>query len=344
LSKRVPTAGKRIRDIGEFKLIDIVTAVVAGTQPGRLSLGIGDDAAVWRPSPGRHIVMSTDTMIEEEHFRLDWGDWKSLGHKALAVNLSDLAAMGARPRLALVSLGLTGGERDREIADLYRGMVTLGTEFKTAVVGGDTTTSETAVMISITVLGEATGGPDSVMKRSSAREGDLIAVTGPLGLAAGGLEVLDQELRTLDGGPAMEEAFLRPRPRVREGRLLARSGVRCAIDLSDGLLGDLPKICSQSELSAELDELKIPVPLSIKWAFQDWFEVALRGGEDYELLFTAPPSMFRRINQSFRRAGLRLPTVIGRMVSAGESTPGVRMRVPSGQMEELEAGAFAHWG
>lgn len=344
MSKRVPTAGKRIRDIGEFKLIDIVTAVVAGTQPGRLSLGIGDDAAVWRPSPGRHIVMSTDSMIEEEHFRLEWGDWKSLGHKAMAVNLSDMAAMGARPRLALVSLGLTGGERDREIADLYKGMVALGDEFKTAVVGGDTTISESAVMISVTVLGEAAGGPDSVMKRSSAREGDLIAVTGPLGLAAGGLEVLDQELRTLDGGPAMEESLLRPKPRIREGRILARSGVRCAIDLSDGLLGDLPKICEQSHLSAEIDELKIPVPLSIKWAFEDWFEVALRGGEDYELLFAAPPSAFRRINRNFRRAGLRLPAVIGRMVSSGEAQPGVKLRVPSGRLEQLEAGAYAHWG
>lgn len=344
MSKRVPTSGKRIRDIGEFKLIDVLTAVVAGSQPGRLSLGIGDDAAVWRPSPGRHIVMSTDTMIEEEHFRLEWGDWKSLGHKALAVNLSDLAAMGARPRLALVSIGLTGSERDREIADLYRGMVALGDQFKTAVVGGDTTTSETAVMISITVLGEATSGPDSVMKRSSAREGDLIAVTGPLGLAAGGLEVLDQELRTLDGGPAMEEAFLRPKPRVREGRILARSGVRCAIDLSDGLLGDLPKVCSQSGLSAEIDELKIPVPLSIKWAFQDWIEVALRGGEDYELLFTASPSVLARINRNFRRAGLRLPTVIGRMVDPGEAEPEVRLRMPSGKIEKLEPGAYAHWG
>ncbi|TVR68670.1 MAG: thiamine-phosphate kinase [Sphaerobacteraceae bacterium] len=340
----MPTSGKRIRDIGEFKLIDVLTAVVAGSQPGRLSLGIGDDAAVWRPSPGRHIVMSTDTMIEEEHFRLEWGDWKSLGHKALAVNLSDLAAMGARPRLALVSIGLTGSERDREIADLYRGMVALGDQFKTAVVGGDTTTSETAVMISITVLGEATSGPDSVMKRSSAREGDLIAVTGPLGLAAGGLEVLDQELRTLDGGPAMEEAFLRPKPRVREGRILARSGVRCAIDLSDGLLGDLPKVCSQSGLSAEIDELKIPVPLSIKWAFQDWIEVALRGGEDYELLFTASPSVLARINRNFRRAGLRLPTVIGRMVDPGEAEPEVRLRMPSGKIEKLEPGAYAHWG
>jgi thiamine-monophosphate kinase len=344
VSKRVPTAGKRVRDIGEFKLIDIVTAVVAGTQPGRLSLGIGDDAAMWRPTPGRHIVMSTDTMIEDEHFRLEWGDWKSLGHKALAVNLSDMAAMGARPRLALVSLGLTGSERDREIADLYKGMVALGQEFKTAVVGGDTTTSETAVMISITVLGEATGGPETVMKRSAAREGDLIALTGPIGLAAGGLEVLEQELRTLDGGPAMEEAFLRPKPRVREGRLLARSGVRCAIDLSDGLLGDLPKICEQSGVSAEIDELKIPVPLSIKWAFEDWFEVALRGGEDYELLFTAPPSAFKRINKTFRRAGLRLPIIIGRVVAKGDAASTVKMRLPSGQLEQLEAGAFAHWG
>jgi thiamine-monophosphate kinase len=341
---RVPTAGRRVRDIGEFRLIDIVTAVVAGSQPGRLSIGIGDDAAVWRPSRGRHIVLSTDTMIEDEHFRLGWGDWKSLGHKALAVNLSDMAAMGARPRLALVSLGLTGGERDREVADLYRGMVALGDEHGTAVVGGDTSVSETAVMISVTVIGEAVGGSDTVMRRSAARVGDLIAVTGPLGLAAAGLEVLEQDLKTLDGGPAMEEKFLRPIPRVKEGRILARLGVRSAIDLSDGLLGDLPKICEQSGVSAEIDELKLPVPLSVRWAFEDWFDLALRGGEDYELLFTAPPSMFRRINRNFRRAGLREPYIIGKIIPASDEEPSVRLRTMTGQAEEIEAGAFSHWG
>lgn len=290
------------------------------------------------------MVVSADSMIQDQHFRLEWTDWKSLGHKALAVNLSDLAAMGARPRLALVSVGFTGAERDREVADLYRGMVTLGSQFKTSVVGGDTSVSESAVVISVTVLGEAAGGPDTVMRRSAAREGDLVALTGPIGMAAGGLDVLEQELRTLDGGPAMEEAFLRPRPRVREGRILARSGVRCAIDLSDGLLGDLPKICQQSELSAEIDHLKLPIPLSVKWAFEDWFEVALRGGEDYQLLFTATPSAFKRINRNFRRAGLRPPIVIGRMVATGDADPRVRLRHPSGQLEEVEAGAFAHWG
>jgi thiamine-monophosphate kinase len=340
---RVPTGGRRVRDIGEFRLIDIVTAVVAGSQPGRLSLGIGDDAAVWRPNPGRHLVLSSDSMIQDEHFRLEWGDWKSLGHKALAVNLSDLAAMGARPKLALVSIGLTGAERDREVADLYRGMVTLGSEFGTSVVGGDTSVSESAVIISVTVVGEAAGGPESVMRRSAAKVGDLVAVTGPLGLAAAGLEVLEQELRTLDGGPAMEDAFLRPKPRVREGRILARSGVRCAIDLSDGLLGDLPKICQQSEVSAEIDELSLPIPLSVRWAFEDWFDLALRGGEDYELLFTASPATFARINKFFRRARLRLPRVIGRIIPAGESDPRVRLRNASGQLQDIEAGAFAHW-
>lgn len=344
MSTRVPTAGRRVRDIGELKLIDIVRAVVGEVRPGRLSLGIGDDAAVWRPSSGRHLVMSTDSLIQNQHFRLEWTDWKSLGHKALAANLSDLAAMGARPRLALVSVGFTGAERDREVADLYRGMVNLASQFNATVAGGDTSVSESAVVISITVLGEAAGGPDTVMRRSAAREGDLIGLTGPIGMAAAGLEVLEQELRTLDGGPAMEEAFLRPQPRVKEGRILARAGVRCAIDLSDGLLGDLPKICEQSELSAEIDYLKLPIPLSVRWAFDDWFDLALRGGEDYQLLFTAPPRMFKRINRSFRRAGLREPIVIGRMVASGESGPRVRLRAPSGLLEDVEAGAFTHWG
>jgi thiamine-monophosphate kinase len=341
---RVPTGGRRVRDVGELRLIEIMHAVVAGSEPKRLNVGIGDDAAVWRPLPGRHIVLSTDSMVEDQHFRLEWTDWRSLGHKALAVNLSDIAAMGARPRLALVSLGLTGSERDREVADLYRGMVTLGNEFGVGIAGGDVTVSEESVMISVTVVGEALGGASSVMRRSNARPGDIIAVTGPIGLAAAGLRALEQDLKTLDGGPAMQDAFLKPRPRVREGRILVRSGVRTAIDLSDGLLGDLPKVCQASDVSADIDELKLPIPLSVRWAFDDWLDLALRGGEDYELLFTAEPKTFARVQRNFRRARLRPPLAIGRIVEKRGEESQVRLRGTDGRLEELEPGAFAHFG
>jgi thiamine-monophosphate kinase len=340
---RVPTAGRRVRDTGELRLIEIMQAVVAGTEPGRLTLGIGDDAAVWRPTPGRHIVLSTDSMVEDQHFRIEWIDWRSLGHRALAVNLSDMAAMGARPRLALVSLGLTGGERDREVADLYRGMVALANEFRVGIAGGDVTRSESSVWISVTVVGEAIGARDSVMRRSEANPGDIIALTGPIGLAAGGLRVLETGLKTLDGGPAMQEAFLKPRPRVREGRILVRSGVRAAIDLSDGLLGDLPKICQASGVSADIDELKLPIPLSVRWAFDDWMDLALRGGDDYELLFTAHPKTFARVYRNFRRARLRPPIPIGRIVERVGEESQVRLRRLSGLTETLEPGAFTHF-
>ena len=339
----MPSSGTAIREVGEFPLIEMLERVVRDRSGGRVPLGIGDDAAVWTPRTGRRVVVTTDLMVEHVHFRLDWVDWETLGHKALAVNLSDIAAMGARPAVAVVGLGLHGYEKDREVADLYRGMDRLGARHGLTIVGGDVSSSPAALVIAVTVLGEAPrSGP--LMTRAAARPGDVVAVTGPLGLAAAGLRVLERQLLTLDGEPVMREAFNRPEPRVREGRLLRRLGVCAAMDLSDGLLGDLPKICSASGVSAVIDMLRVPIPNAIRWAFDDWFDMAMRGGEDYELLFTAPAPVFSRAILAFRRVGLRAPIAIGEIVEAGPDGPSLRVRGASGRVRDIAPGAFSHFG
>lgn len=340
---RVPSGGTLIRDLGEFELIEQLRRTIGSDGASRLVTGIGDDAAVWTPRPDRPLVMTTDMLVENIDFRFEWTDWQSLGHKALAVNLSDIAAMGARPRLALVSLGLRGTERDREIYDLYRGMQALANQHGVHIVGGDISEAPSGVVLSVTVLGEGLPGKGWLLSRSTSKPGDLLGVTGSLGLAAGGLRVLAQDLRTIDGGPAMREAFNRPKPRIREGRLLVRAGVRAGMDISDGLMGDLPKLLESSNVSATIEEVRLPIPMSLRWSFPDWFDLALRGGEDFELLFSAPPAAFGRATKLFRRVGLRPPVQIGEITKPGKNGPEITLRRVDASKEVLETGAFSHF-
>jgi thiamine-monophosphate kinase len=339
---RIPSGGRLVKEIGEFSLIDLLAGTVSGTETDRLRLGIGDDAAVWSPRPGRDIVATADMLVENVHFRLDWTDWRNLGYKALAVNLSDIAAMGAVPRYALVSLGLRGSERDREIIELYQGMNGLAHQCGVGIVGGDIS-AQLALTIAVTVIGEGPAGRRQVMTRSAARPGDILAVTGPIGLAAAGLRVIELQLNVLDGGPAMEKAFARPRPRIAQGHLLARIGVRAAMDLSDGLGGDLPKLCRMSGVSAIVDLPRLPVPSAVKWAFPNWADLALHGGEDYELLFACPLSVFDQVCRTFRRFRLPAPIRIGNIVELGEHAPAMRLRDAYGRLRDIEPGGYQHF-
>lgn len=342
---RVPSGGRLVSDVGEFPLIDIIDAVVGGSNPPRLRLGIGDDAAVWTPRPGHELVITTDVLLQGVHFRLEWiEEWQSLGHKALAVNLSDIAAMGATPKLAVVGIGVQGSQRDREIADLFRGMQALARRSGVVLAGGDVTSSASGLVLSVTVVGEHSARGRPLMTRAEARPGDLIGVTGPLGMAAAGLRVLHWQHLTMDGSPAMRQAYHWPQPRLREGQILRRAGVRAAMDLSDGLLGDLPKICEASHVSAIIDASRLPIPNAIRWSFPDWFDLALRGGDDYELLFAAPRPVFERAAEALARAGLRRPRCIGEIVAAGADGPEVRMREATGKVTDVAPGAFSHFG
>lgn len=337
------TGGRPVSQVGEFELIRSIRNLTAASRvrSSGLELGVGDDTGIWRPRPGRTVALTTDVLVEGVHYRADWSTAGQIGHRALAVNVSDLAAMGARPRLALVALGLRGDETDRWVFDMYRGMLALAGKLHVRIAGGDIVRSPRAQTISVTAIGEVRPGQE--LRRDAAKIGDMIGITGPLGLAAGGVRLLEHDDRTADGAPAMLKAHLEPRPKVLAGMLLARAGVRCAMDLSDGLLGDLPKICEASELSALLEQDDLPIPNSLRWGFPDWFDLALRGGEDFELLFTAPPEVFARTVELFGRFGLRPPVVIGEMIAPTPTGPRISMRFIDMHRDVIEPGAFDHF-
>lgn len=336
---------RRVREIGEFRLIAELQRALpnAARAEGIIELGIGDDAAVWRPTAGVPCIVTTDTLVDAVHFRLDWTDWRSLGHKALAVNLSDAAAMGAKPALATVSLGLTGDERVADLRAMYEGLGNLAAAEGMAIGGGDVVHSPHALTITVTVIGECRDGPP--LRRDGARMGDVIAVSGTLGASAAGLRLLAAEssLRSATTAALLVEAHLRPQPRVALGRVLSRHGASAAMDLSDGLYGDLPTLLAASRVAGRIELDRLPVAAAVHALFpDDWLDLATRGGEDYELLFTAPPDRMPEIEARAAEAGATI-SVIGTVETAGEA-PG---RVTAFALDDTEstvaAGAFDHF-
>lgn len=284
----------KVRDIGEFGLIERWEREVPGG-PG-LVRGIGDDAAILEATPGAQWLATTDTLVESVHFDLSFTTPEQLGRRALAANLSDIAAMGGRARFALVSLGL---ETDTDLAvvdSFYRGLTAEASRWGVILVGGDTVRSPRSMIIGITVLGDVE--PGRAVRRDGARPGDLLLVTGDLGGSAAGLATLISEpsaLSALDTRYVREvrARHLEPEPRLREARIIAASGATSMIDVSDGLANEANHLARQSGVSIVIDAEKIPVSeatQAVAKAFNhdpvDW---ALNGGEDYELLFTAPP-------------------------------------------------------
>lgn len=336
--------GLTVAAVGEFQLIERLLASLPPdivTGPHVLH-GAGDDGAVWRSSSNRPCVITTDMLVENVHFRLDWTDWMSLGHKMLAVNLSDIAAMGADPVLATVSLGLTGSERIENLVELYQGMIDLAVRHHVVIAGGDIVRSPKAVTLAVTVIGET--DPGRLLLRSGAQAGDLIGVSGTLGASAAGLALLEDTtgLRSARTAGLLIDAHLRPIPRVELGRLLARAGATSGMDLSDGLLGDLPKILVASGVSAEIEEAQIPILPAIQALFPDRFrEFGLSGGEDYELLFTVSPDRWKALQLGARGIGSTL-TAIGRVIAVESASPEIQLVAPDGS-RSVAAGAFDHF-
>ena len=307
----------KVSELGEFGLIDLLTKVAFEVQDRQsiswkqLLVGIGDDAAAWHTDASIELA-TVDSLIQGIHFTLDTITWKELGRKALAVSLSDIAAMGGIPKYALVSLGLPRHTEVGDVANLYRGMVKLGQQFGVAVVGGDTN-SAPLVTINTTILGSTSGQAKKILTRSAARAGDKIAVTGYLGGATAGLEVLTKKTKLNQQEIAsLRLAFLQPHPRVMEGQILAQEGVKAAIDISDGLISDLSHICQASKVGARIEVDLVPIHPAVKDNFGDKsFEMALSGGEDYELLFTASSEVIEQV-----RKVIPCPiTVIGEVIA-----------------------------
>ncbi|MCK4964297.1 MAG: thiamine-phosphate kinase, partial [Dehalococcoidia bacterium] len=275
----------KVSELGEFGLIELLAKIAGQLKDKSVLIGIGDDAACWRTEACAQLATS-DSLIQDVHFTLSTTTWRELGWKALAVNLSDIAAMGGFPQYALVSLGLPGDIEVASVAELYEGMAELARLFDVSIVGGDSVGAP-VVILSLAVVGKAQT-TQTVLTRSAAAPGDRIAVTGYLGASAAGLAMLKKGLEfDKETAATLREAHLKPHPRIVEGQALARHGVKAAIDLSDGLVSDLNKLCKASGVGARLFTNQIPVHPVVRRSFgDDSIELALSGGEDYELLFT----------------------------------------------------------
>ena len=289
---------------GEFDLIARIRARVATRAD--VVLGIGDDAALLAPPPGRQLVVTADTLNDGVHFPRGTSP-ADVGWKALAVNLSDLASMGAEPAWCTLSLSLPQSD-PAWIEGFLDGFLDLAGQHGIALVGGDTTRGPLSIAVTAMGLVE----PGRALRRDGARVGDEVWVTGTLGDAAGGLALLDRE-----PVPALRARLDRPTPRVAAGRALAGIATAC-VDVSDGLLADLGHVCARSHVAAHLDVDALPASAALREAFGEADRIALQasGGDDYELCFTAPADASADIDAVSAQLGLRF-TRIGRIV-AGE--------------------------
>ncbi len=306
----------KVSELGEFGLIDLLARMASDAEDKQveswrqLIIGIGDDAAAWQGDAATQLA-TVDSFIQDVHFSLGSASWEDLGWKALAINLSDIAAMGGVPSYAVVSLALPDHTEAEDVTALYRGMIELAQQSGVAIIGGDISGAP-LVMITITVLGR-TGEHNRILTRSAAAPGEQVAVTGYLGAAAAGLQMFTQQLQfDSEATNALKNAFLHPYPRVAEGQLLAAQGVKAAIDISDGLISDLTHICQRSQVGARVEIDRVPVQPAAKASFGDKsLELALSGGEDYELLFTASTEAVIRV-----RGATSCPvTVIGEITA-----------------------------
>jgi len=304
----------KVSELGEFGLIArLAEAFARGGQPSCLVIGIGDDAAAWRAS-GVQLV-TTDTLIEGTHFCLPHVPWRDLGWNALAVNVSDIAAMGGIPEQALLTLALPPQTEVADVDELLAGMLAAGSEYGTAIVGGDIVGCDTT-MVTVTLIGRALvdeRGEPLLMTRSGAQAGDAIAVTGYLGDSTGGLRILlGESAGSAEAADYLKRAHLHHEPPLAAGQVAAREGARAAIDVSDGLLQDLGHVCQASGLGAIVHAQRIPISPALRQAFpQDALALACGGGEDYQLLLAAPPEVIERVQS---KADVPI-AVIGEMVA-----------------------------
>jgi len=297
----------KLSNLGEFGLIDLIAKRVAKL-PSTF-IGIGDDAAVLK-AKGKYQLITTDTLIENVHFRLKTTSFFALGAKAMAANISDIAAMGGYPTHALVTIGLPKKITVGQVQQLYRGINSLARKHKIDIIGGDTIASPRAVMISITLLGEVEKG--NLLLRSTARVGELICVTGKF------------------GGPASQKYSLplaAHRLRLSEARVLAKSHLATSmIDSSDGLVRSVLEICKASKVGARIYEDQVPIARGAT------LDQALYGGEEYELVLTAPKKHLGRLKIKHK--------VAGEIVAKKQ---GVKLVDAYGKIKSLKSGGYEHF-
>lgn len=320
------------KDIGEFDLIKRMSAGLVST--GRpIIAGIGDDCAVLPSSGDRFQLVTTDMLVENVHFRLDFAEPFQIGWRSLAVNISDIAAMGGEPTYAFISIGLPRETTVEFVDQLYSGMQKIATEYSVDIVGGDTV-SAPQIVINVALLGEVES--ENLILRSGAKAGDALVVTGDLGGSEAGLTILMNDL-PFKG----IEKHLMPVPKVQEGRLLAKSGyVTAMIDISDGLASEVHHICEASGTGAELYMDNIPLSDNVRQVAEHVgkkpYDLALYGGEDYELLFTCQQD---KVQEILEKCGTQL-TIVGQIV---ETPHHVTIEDSSGNMVPLKPRGYDHF-
>ena len=289
----------RVSDVGERALVELARRICKSGP--RVKVGIGDDAAAI-DIDGKYLVATTDMLVASTHFPHDTTA-EQMGHKAVIVNLSDLAAMGAEPLAMVFSVALSRKLDVSFVRRIIKSMDLTARRYGTYVVGGDLDESD-----DITIAGAAFGlaSKSRLLTRSGARPGDVIAVTGQLGTASAGLEILLERLPS-KGYEKLIRAQLEPVARVREGMLLAKNGVKAAIDITDGLAANLWQMSRMSKVKLIIEREKVPIhPLVNKFAERNGFDVekfALFGGEDFELLFTVKRGSWKKVQLALKRAG-----------------------------------------
>jgi thiamine-monophosphate kinase len=325
----------------EFALIARYFAPLAQAFPG--AFGLLDDAAVISPSAGHELVLKTDTIVGDVDFPPTQPP-EFVARKVLRVNLSDLAAKGARPRAYLLDLVLPRSTEESWIARFASGLADDQREFGIHLAGGDTSSSAGPVTVAVTAVGEVPVG--RMIRRSTARQGDSIFVTGTIGDAALGLAVLKSQL-SLAGKPSgfLLDRYNLPQPRTMLGPKLA--GIATAsIDISDGLVADLKHICQASGLSAMIESRSVPLSDAAREAVgldSRWLTQTLAGGDDYEILFTAPADVTPTLRNLSDACGIPI-TRIGRMTRISEAVPDVTVLDNQGQAMQFSSSGWTHFG
>lgn len=328
------------RALNEAGIIAVIREMAGGPFPG-LEVPIGDDAAAFHFTGGT-ALLTVDSLYEGVHFNLDTHHLSDVGWKAAAAGVSDIAAMGGEPSCALLSIGFEAAPVEREVRDLLGGLLEMLSSCHCALAGGDVSRSMAGLSLTVTVAGTPpAGGP---VPRGGALQGDVIGLTGYAGDSAAGLFLLERGPEGMRGKfPGLVEAHLRPRPGVREGRLLAAAGARAMEDTSDGLAADLGHICEESGLGCEIREDAVPLSEDLRRLAGEVgvepIEWALSGGEDYELIFATPPGVFDESARSLGDHGIR----VSRLGVMTGREGGCVLVARGGGMVDLEGGGFDHF-
>ncbi|MEG6586828.1 thiamine-phosphate kinase [Dendrosporobacter sp. 1207_IL3150] len=327
-----------LKQLGEFGLIDLLKENTI-IDPASVILGIGDDAAVLLPTPRQLQLLSTDMLVENVHFDLNTTTPYQLGYKAIAVNLSDIAAMGGAPKHLVISIAIPNTISADFVLNLYKGMKEICRQFKVNIVGGDTVASKNGLVINVAVIGEVE--PAQLQRRSGARPGDFVVVTGMLGNSAAGLDLLTKgNWEELDFAWPLVTSHLTPKPQVCAGRVIAAYS-NSMDDISDGLASEANEIAKASNVGLRLFSQKIPIATEVYQAAgflkRPELDYALYGGEDYQLIFTIDPDKYSLL--PLEEIGETL-TIIGDVIDGSAK---VELVESSGKVVQLEARGYNHF-